>query len=61
MGGADVGFLVARSPHYRDLRGAHQFYPSIDLDAAKCCFAFEIANFWKRINGSSLICVLAGL
>jgi putative membrane protein len=34
---------------------------SIDLNAAKLLFSFRIAEFWKTINGTFLICVLSGI
>ena len=34
---------------------------SIDLKAFRSLFSFRIVDFWKKINGSFLICVLAGI
>jgi len=64
MGGADVipgvsgGTVAFITGIYEELINSIK---SIDLDAAKLLLRFEIANFWKRINGSFLICVLAGI
>ncbi len=34
---------------------------SIDLDAFRLLFSFRIVDFWKKVNGNFLICVLAGI
>ena len=34
---------------------------SIDLDAFRLLFRFSLVDFWKRINGNFLVCVLAGI
>jgi len=34
---------------------------SIDKEALKLLLSFRIADFWKKINGSFLICVLGGI
>ena len=34
---------------------------SIDLNAFRMLFKFQIINFWRKINGNFLICVLAGI
>jgi putative membrane protein len=64
MGGADVipgvsgGTVAFITGIYEELIDSIK---CIDLDAAKLLFSFRIGEFWKRINGSFLITVLAGI
>jgi putative membrane protein len=64
MGGADVipgvsgGTIAFISGIYDELINSIK---SIDLDAFRLLLKFQIADFWKKINGSFLISVLAGM
>ncbi len=64
MGGADVipgvsgGTVAFITGIYEELIYSIK---SIDLDAARLVLSFRVAEFWKRINGSFLITVLAGI
>ncbi|MBS1543601.1 MAG: DUF368 domain-containing protein, partial [Bacteroidetes bacterium] len=64
MGGADVipgvsgGTVAFITGIYEELIYSIK---SIDLDSARLVLSFRIAEFWKRINGSFLITVLAGI
>lgn len=64
MGAADVipgvsgGTIAFISGIYEELIDSIK---SINLDAAKLLLQFRIAEFWKSINGSFLITVLAGI
>ena len=64
MGVADVipgvsgGTIAFISGIYEELIGSIK---SIDVDAFKLLGQFQIKTFWKKINGSFLICVLGGI
>lgn len=64
MGVADVipgvsgGTIAFISGIYEELIGSIK---SIDADAFKLLGQFQIKSFWKKINGSFLICVLGGI
>ncbi len=64
MGGADVipgvsgGTIAFISGIYEELLHSIK---SIDMDAFNLLLKFRIADFWKKINGNFLICVLAGM
>lgn len=64
MGGADVipgvsgGTIAFITGIYDEL--IHSI-KSIDLEAFRLLLRFKIADFWKKVNGSFLICVLAGM
>lgn len=64
MGAADVipgvsgGTVAFITGIYEELINSIK---SIDLDAFRLLFQFRIIEFWKKINGNFLICVLAGI
>jgi putative membrane protein len=64
MGGADVipgvsgGTIAFISGIYDELINSIK---SIDVEAFRLLFKFRIADFWRKINGSFLISVLAGM
>lgn len=64
MGGADVipgvsgGTIAFISGIYDEL--IHSL-KSIDIQAFKLLFTFQIADFWKKVNANFLITVLAGI
>lgn len=64
MGAADVipgvsgGTVAFITGIYEELINSIK---SIDLDAFRLLFTFRIANFWNKINGNFLVCVLAGV
>ncbi|MBY0434069.1 MAG: DUF368 domain-containing protein [Cyclobacteriaceae bacterium] len=64
MGGADVipgvsgGTVAFISGIYEELINSIK---SIDISAFRLLLSFQIAAFWKKINGNFLICVLAGI
>ena len=64
MGGADVipgvsgGTVAFITGIYEELINSLK---SIDFQAVQVLFSFRVSEFWKRINGSFLITVLAGI
>ena len=64
MGAADVipgvsgGTVAFITGIYEELINSIK---SIDLGAFRLLFQFRIIEFWKKINGNFLICVLAGI
>lgn len=64
MGGADVipgvsgGTIAFISGIYEELLGSIK---SIDVEAFRLLLKFQLKDFWKKINGNFLICVLAGM
>ena len=64
MGGADVipgvsgGTVAFITGIYEELVNSLK---SIDLAAFRILLSFQLTEFWKRINGNFLICVLAGI
>ncbi len=64
MGAADVipgvsgGTVAFITGIYEELINSIK---AIDLDAFRLLFSFRIVDFWKKVNGNFLICVLAGI
>ncbi len=64
MGAADVipgvsgGTIAFITGIYEELI---QSIKSIDFEAVRMLFRFQIAEFWKKINGSFLVTLLAGI